>query len=72
MTNLNYGQVVHGLGVLNKTTNPYKESKGVVLSLHDFEGSVEFVNNNVTHNMVFIPSGIVANNQKFNQSSFNP
>ena len=43
-------------------------SKGIVLNVHDFKGPVEFLNNTVRHNNVFIPTAIIANSGKFNSS----
>ena len=48
------------------------ESTGMVLSLQDFTGVVEMINNTVSNNFAFIPSAILSNNQKFNQTVFNP
>ena len=64
--NLNYGRVEHSLGSLDRTENLYSNSQGIVATINDFKGSVEFRNNSITHNMVFIPSAILSNNQKLN------
>ena len=59
--NLNYGKVLHGLGSKDKKINPFGESKGIVCTLIDFGGKVEFHNNTINKNMVFIPSAIFTN-----------
>ena len=46
-------------------------SKGLILNIVDFKGPIEFLNNTVRHNDVFIPSAIVSNSQKFNTSVVN-
>ena len=69
---MNYGQVVTNLGVLDPALNQYAQSRGMVMTVNDFEGEVEFINNTVKHNMAFIPSAVLANSQKFNKSAFSP
>lgn len=44
----------------------------MILSIHDFSGPVEFLNNRVNHNTVFIPAAILSNVQKFNSSVLKP
>jgi len=70
--NLNYGYVTHSLASLNKTRNEYAASRGLILSITDFNGNVEVHKSNFGSNLVFIPSAIYANAQKFNSSVFNP
>ena len=62
LRNLNYGRVEHSLGSLDRTENLYSNSQGIVATINDFKGSIEFRNNSITHNMVFIPSAILSNN----------
>ena len=59
--NLNYGKLLHGLGSKNKQINPFGGSKGIVCTLIDFGGRIEFINNTITKNMIFIPSTIFSN-----------
>ena len=70
-TNLNYGKVVHALGSLDKEKNPTAQSKGIVANINDFKGNIEFINNNITRNLVFFPSAIFANNQELNKYLLN-
>lgn len=59
--NLNYGKVLHALGSKNKQINRFGESKGIVCTLIDYGGRIEFINNTISKNMIFIPSAIFAN-----------
>jgi len=70
-TNLNYGQVLYTLGSLNRKLNLNSNSRGIICSINDFEGDIEFKGNNISKNMVFIPSAIFTNNQKYNKSVTN-
>ena len=42
------------------------------MSVHDFHGNIEILDNTFSHNMVFMPSAIYANYPKYNQTVFNP
>lgn len=64
--NLNYGYVTHALASLNQTRNEYATSRGLVLSINGFAGDVEVHKSHFAKNLVFIPSAIYANAQKFN------
>lgn len=44
----------------------------MILSISDFSGPIEFVNNTVRNNMAFIPTAIMSNAPKFNQKHFDP
>jgi hypothetical protein len=70
--NLNFGRVLHSLGSLNPSNNKFAQSKGIVCSINDFEGRIEFINNTLTKNMVFIPSAITSNSQKYNKTILSP
>lgn len=62
----------HALASLKRDENRWSTSKGIVVSITDFGGPVEFINNTISKNMVFIPSAIFSNNQKFNKSLVAP
>ena len=47
-------------------------NKGIVLTVKDFNGRVEVIGSKIDKNMVFIPSAIFSNSNKFNQTAFNP
>ena len=47
-------------------------NKGIVITVKDFNGRVEVIGNKIDKNMVFIPSAIFSNSNKFNQTAFNP
>lgn len=70
--NLNYGKAEHAQASLKRSENLFSQSKGIVCSITDFEGRVEFINNTISKNMVFIPSAIFSNSQKFNASLIDP
>ena len=61
--NLNYGEALYGLNKLepDNHTTWFAQSRGIVINLHDFHGTVELLGNNVRHNFAFIPSAIAAN-----------
>jgi hypothetical protein len=60
------------LGSLDPLKNKFAQSKGIVCSINDFEGRIEFINNTMTKNMVFIPSAITSNSQKANKTMLSP
>lgn len=70
--NLNYGKAVHALSSLKPSENKFSQSKGIVCSINNFEGRIEFINNTFTKNMVFIPSAIFSNSQKYNKTVVDP
>jgi hypothetical protein len=41
------------------------------MNVVDFKGPIEFLNNTVRHNHVFIPTAILANTAKFNSTVYN-
>jgi hypothetical protein len=65
---LNYGKVEHALPTLNKELNPLSISKGLVLSINDFNGPVEVFNSTFNKNIVFFPSASYSNSPKFNNT----
>ena len=71
-SNLNYGKAVHALGSLRPSENKFSQSKGIVCSINDFNGRIEFINNSFAKNMVFIPSAILSNSQKYNKTVVDP
>lgn len=68
LSNLRYGQALFGLNRLEQTSQRTVSDQGSVLSLHDFKGSLKLTNNTITNNLVFIPSAILSNTNRFNQS----
>jgi len=66
--NLNYGQVSHCLESLDKNINSFAFSRGLVLSLNNFQGPVEVINSTFNKNMVFFPSAAFSNAPKFNET----
>ena len=70
--NLNYGKAVHALGSLRPSENKFSQSKGIICSINNFEGRIEFTNNSFAKNMVFIPSAILSNSQKYNKTVVDP
>ena len=47
-------------------------SKGIVMSVYQFEGNVTISDSTVAYNMVNIPTGIYTNYPKFNQKIYDP
>ena len=41
------------------------------MSIHDFNGQIELLDNTISQNMVFMPSAIYSNYPKYNQTDFN-
>jgi hypothetical protein len=67
--NLNYGTLENSLASLLKDRNSLSQSTGIVLSINNFGGPVEFLHNNVSHNMVLFPDAIFSNSPRTNQTN---
>ncbi len=61
---MKYGDNLSGLSKLAKGSANTVNSKGIILSVHDFNGIIEFFNNTVVNNHVMISSAMLSNNQK--------
>ena len=70
--NLNYGQVYQGLEELDTTKEQQSTSKGIVLSVRNFQGNIELLDNTIANNIVFIPAAEYTNRPKYNQTHVDP
>lgn len=72
-SNLNYGKVTNALRKKNMDQRLEQSyNKGILLNAEQFDGRIEFIQNHISDNMVFIPGAIAANNDKYNKTSYDP
>ena len=64
--NLNYGSIETALGSLIRDKNSMSQSTGMILTINQFNGPIEFLNNTVSHNMVLIHDAMYSNAPKPN------
>ena len=57
--------MLYGLNKHDADQFDVKTGKGIILSVHGFEGKIELLNNTITHNHIFIRSAIFSNIQQF-------
>lgn len=69
---MNYGQYVHSLASLKPTGSKFAQSRGILCSINDFEGRIEFINNTISKNMVLLPTAVFSNAEKYNASAVDP
>jgi len=69
---LNYGTAEHYINAIHKKDNPSTLSKGLVLSLNSYEGTIEVFNCVFNKNLVFFPSAAFSNAPKFESKKFDP
>ena len=67
-SNLNYGKGLKALRKKDQSVLQMARNKGILLNIDDFEGDIQLLQNDITQNMVFIPTAIVSNADKYNKS----
>lgn len=54
---------------LNQIGSNFASSRGIVMGVHGFSGPIQMSNNTVLQNMVYAPSALFTNYQKFNKNA---
>ena len=52
------------------TNDQYFSSKGILLSIHDFQGDIQLINNTINNNFIYIPSAAFTNHPKYSNTEF--
>ena len=66
---MNYGKGLKALRKKDQSVLQMARNKGILLNIDDFEGDIQLLQNDITQNMVFIPTAIVSNADKYNKSA---
>lgn len=67
---MNYGIAERTLNVIREDMNPQTISKGLVISLNSYEGTIEVFNSLFSKNLVFFPSAGYSNAPRFDKKVY--